>query len=123
MSRLSHVGFSLFLGLLAARASLADDQLNLIRTAKAATALVVLPGGKGFASSFCIDAAGYFVTNAHVVKDLTAGAKLSLVLNASETDEKVIQASVVRMDKEDDLAVLKAEGFAPVRIATGDAME
>ncbi len=111
MSRLSHVGLSFLLMFLAAGASLADDQLNLIRTAKAATALVVLPGGKGFASSFCIDAAGYFVTNAHVVKDLTAGAKLSLVLNASETDEKVIQASVVRMDKEDDLAVLKAEGF------------
>lgn len=101
------------LGLLAA-ASMAwaqDKPVNLIHSAKAATAYVLLPANKGSASAFCIDPAGYFVTNVHVVKDLLPGQKVSLVLNSGEDNESVIQAAPVQLDKEDDLALLRAEGF------------
>ncbi|HEX5273369.1 MAG TPA: serine protease, partial [Gemmataceae bacterium] len=88
----------------------AEDSKTVVQRGKRATALLVLPAGQGFGSAFCVDAAGFFVTNEHVVHDLPAGGKVSLVLHAGEDGEKVIQAVVVRADARPDLALLKAEG-------------
>jgi hypothetical protein len=93
-----------------AGSALAQNAAN-IRAAKAATAYVILPANKGSASAFCIDPAGFFVTNMHVVKDLLPGQKVSLVLNSGEDDETIIRAAPARLDKEDDLAILQAEVF------------
>ena len=88
----------------------ADDSKAIVQRGKRATALVVLPAGQGFGSSFCIDVAGFFVTNEHVVHSLPKEAKVSLVLQPGEADERVVQAIVVRADARSDLALLKAEG-------------
>jgi S1-C subfamily serine protease len=88
----------------------ADDSKAIVQRGKRATALVVLPAGQGFGSSFCIDAAGFFVTNEHVVHSLPKEAKVSLVLQPGEAGERVVQAVVVRADARSDLALLKAEG-------------
>lgn len=96
---------------LTAMAAAQDKPVSMVHTAKAATAYVLLPANKGSASAFCIDPAGYFVTNVHVVKDLLPGQKVSLVLNSGEDNESVIQAAAIQLDREDDLALLRAEGF------------
>ena len=83
----------------------ADFKAEQIRRGKRATALVVLPTGKGFGTAFCIDTAGVFVTSAHVVKTATAGT-VSLVLNSADADEKKVVAEVLRVDKKADLALL-----------------
>ena len=93
-----------------AASSRAADNKTILQRGKSATALVVLPESQGFGSAFCIDAAGFFVTNEHVVHGLPAGGKVSLVLHPGEDNEKVIQATVVRADAAADLALLKTEG-------------
>src|SRR4051812_43051562 len=103
------VGLCFFLSLLSVRIAPGQDAMKNVRAAKAATALVVLPEEKGFASAFCADPSGYFVTNYHVVKDLSPGQRLTLVLNAGEQNEKSVVASVVRTDEVDDLAIVKAQ--------------
>ena len=81
-----------------------------IRRGKQATALVVLGTGRGFASAFCIDPSGYFVTNHHVVDKKGGSKKIQLVLNSAEADEKKFEAEVVRLDKDSDLALLRVKG-------------
>lgn len=90
--------------------ALAEEGPGVVRRGKAATALVVTASGRGFGSAFCIDAAGFFVTNEHVVRGLPAGRALSLVLHPGDDDEKVVRATVVRSDVDADLALLKVEG-------------
>jgi serine protease Do len=96
--------------LLACTQADADDPKAIVQRGKRATALLVLPAGQGFGSAFCIDAAGFFVTNEHVVRGLPAGGKVALVLHPGEDGERVVRAVVVRADAEPDLALLKAEG-------------
>lgn len=107
MRRLS-VGCSLIVVLLWISALAAQD-LNpeTIRRGKQGTALVVLSTGRGFASAFCIDASGYFVTNQHVVAKNRGSNKVQLVLNAAGPDEKTVEAEVVRADETADLALLR----------------
>jgi serine protease Do len=92
------------MSMLAANATCQDLKPESIRRGKRATALVVLD--KSLGTAFCIDAAGYFVTNEHVVSKQPNG-KMELVLNATESDEITLQAEVIRLDKEKDLALLK----------------
>ena len=40
-----------------------DDAAQIVKAAKGATALALLPGDRGSGSAFCIDASGLFVTN------------------------------------------------------------
>jgi S1-C subfamily serine protease len=85
----------------------ADDAATIIKRAKASTSFVVLPNERGSATTFCVDSSGYFLTNAHVVESLQPGEKLSIVIDPGEDDEKIVQAAPVRVDKTDDLALLK----------------
>ena len=64
--------------------------------------------GTGTGSAFCIDPAGVFVTNAHVV----AGVQgvIHLVLNPGEKEQKVLTATVLRTDTDLDLALLQTAG-------------
>ena len=97
--------FSLFL-----TASLSDCPHNSWIN-RSATALVEIPlnaNQKVFGSAFCIDAAGLFVTNAHVA-DEAAGGKLTLIISPGETDQRIISAKVLKSVKEADLALLQAE--------------
>ena len=93
----------------------------VVERAKQATALVELPGEEGFGSAFCIATTGLFVTNQHVVEDVEVGEKVSLVINAGERNQKVLSATVLRVDDENDLALLQAEAATPlVALTPGD---
>ena len=87
-----------------------DFPKEVIGKGKAATALALLPDEGGSGSAFCIDKGGFFVTNDHVVRGLKADQKITLVLNSGEDDEKVLEASVVRKDPAQDLALLHVKG-------------
>ncbi len=84
---------------------------QLVDQSKRTTALVEIPLNareKVFGSAFCIDAAGLFVTNAHVA-DVATGHKLTLIVSPGETDQRVISAKVLKSIKEADLALLQAD--------------
>jgi S1-C subfamily serine protease len=97
----------------------AEDQAAIIQKAKQATALVDVQS-REFGSAFCVDPAGLFVTNAHVIKGAVAGGHVSLVLQPGESTQQVIQARIVRSDEKQDLALLSAEGgrdhFVPLEL-------
>jgi len=84
---------------------------EIVQKAKQATALVQVDDGDGIAegSAFCIDGIGLFLTNTHVVEPLEVGGKLTLILRSGEKDQKIITAHVVSLDKDADLAILKAD--------------
>jgi len=92
-------------------ACLADVSPETISAGKAATALVVLDSGAAYASAFCIDPAGVFVTNQHVVDE---GKSFSVVLSPGEKDQIVFKAHVIRTDSKSDLALLKADSVKPL---------
>jgi serine protease Do len=65
------------------------------------------PRGGGQGSGFVIDAAGFIVTNAHVVG---AAERVTVVL----ADGRSLAASVVGRDRPTDIALLKVEAGAPL---------
>lgn len=83
------------------------QDLAVIQKGKAAVALIEA-GPNKVASAFCIDPLGIFVTNHHVVEDLGIGASVKLIMQSSESDEWVLTAEVVSLNKTNDLAILKA---------------
>jgi S1-C subfamily serine protease len=81
-------------------------RVEIGKRAKAATAFVEVPG-RGSGTAFCVHPTGLFITNEHVVR----GAKddpVVLVLNPSLESQKIFKAKVVRVDKDTDLALLRA---------------
>jgi hypothetical protein len=85
---------------------------DIAKLGKAATVLVevknnLMPGnvmpGASQGSAFCIHPAGYFLTNAHVVQDNSVA---SLILHPARKNQRVLQAQVVRVDPDLDLALL-----------------
>ncbi|MCA9127328.1 MAG: trypsin-like peptidase domain-containing protein [Planctomycetales bacterium] len=83
---------------------------DVIDAAKSATALVVRDR-RFQASAFCIEPSGWFVTNHHVLgDDATVGKTVSLVVDAGEPNQRVLDASVVRIDSDLDLALLWVTG-------------
>ncbi len=66
-------------------------------------------GQSTFATAFCIDQDGLFVTNFHVVDNLQPGEPIKLILNANEQNEFALQAKVVHVDQKNDLALLKVQ--------------
>lgn len=78
-----------------------------IARAKRATALVVLPSGRGFGSAFCVDDRGFFATNAHVIQGVRKGEPITLVLHSGEEQQQVLKAKVVRSIGKSDLALLE----------------
>lgn len=85
-----------------------------IQRAKAATAVVLQSSGKEpvLGTAFCIDAQGYFVTNAHVVKD-SDGDVVTLVLHPGLENQLKLEATIVKRDAKSDLALLKVEHQEP----------
>lgn len=100
----------------------ADERVEVIQRGKRATALVDV-ASREYGSAFCVDPAGFFVTNAHVVKRAAGGGgKVSLVLEPGETTQRVVDARIVRSDEAADLALLqvaKPNGLAALDL--GDA--
>jgi len=81
---------------------------EIVAHGKRATALVEINGGHAYGTAFCIDAVeGYFVTNAHVANALGNKKIVSLILHSGETNQKKVQAVIVRADADLDLALLR----------------
>lgn len=92
----------------------------LVEKTKRATALVEirgLGGERAYGSAFCIDTAGTFITNAHVVDAASnpklVGSHILLILQPGEKDQKVFETTVRRSDKDLDLAVIEVHGLDP----------
>jgi S1-C subfamily serine protease len=103
-----------------ASAAWAADPHDVVRRGKDATVLLrgmEAGAGKVHGTAFCIDPAGYFVTNHHVTRLDASDGRLTLVLHAGEDDELALPATVVREDRDADLAVLKVSGTAPALTA------
>lgn len=88
----------------------ADIPPEVVERGKKATALVVMQGGQGFGSAFCIDPTGLFVTNHHVIEN---SPNPVLVLSPGEKEQEFVKARVVRQDPVADLALLKVDGHGP----------
>jgi S1-C subfamily serine protease len=83
---------------------------SMVQRGKRATARLEISeaGRPAYASAFCIDPSGIFVTSAHAVTRLTS-RNIKLVLYPSEADQKVVDATVVRTEPASDLALLRLE--------------
>ena len=80
---------------------------DVVRRCKAATALVELRS-MGSGSAVCVSRDGFFVTNHHVVAGAGLGQDVRLVLDPGQKTQRVLEARVVKMDEDNDLALLKA---------------
>ncbi len=103
--------------------SFAQSSAEMLRQAKAATALVL--NGDASGTAFCIAKTGIFVTNAHVVQiDGTVSQTVSLVVNPTEANQKRFEATVAGVDPVQDLAFLKVQDAGEfVRLQLGDDSE
>lgn len=95
-----------------ARPAIAEKLTNpeIAAMGKAATAYIEMPG-RGSGSAFCVHPAGLFVTNEHVIRRAEKDA-ITLVLDPGLKSQRVLKATVIRVDKARDLALLRAEGAA-----------
>ncbi len=112
--------------LLLARPTQAQSQAktDVVDRGRRATALVEVTGtrGEGSGSAFCIDKAGLFITNAHVVE---AAAQVRLVVDIGLKTQRGLRAKVLRSDDEFDLALLKVDadlGLTPLELGKGDTL-
>lgn len=98
---------------LLATAATARPPEDLIERVTEATAFVKrTPAGEG--TAFCIDPAGLFVTNLHVVDGVDLLATLPLVLDSGTPRERTVLARVLSSSREWDLALLTVDGEAPL---------
>src|SRR6266850_8060622 len=84
------------------------SRTEVVKIGKPATVLVEVQKGTG--SGFCIHPSGYFITNEHVVRSVTESGKITLVLDSSLKTQLTVEARIVRIDKELDVALLKVDG-------------
>src|SRR5580698_7431822 len=94
----------------------ADVNKAVIDAGKKATALVEIYDGndlKGWASAFCIDRSGVFVTNHHVAMTGSKNNKLTLVIDSGLRTQRSLTATVLRADPDTDLAILRADHVGP----------
>lgn len=82
------------------------SKAELVTKVKAASVYIETPKGSG--SGFCIDAAGIFLTNHHVVSGLSPEAVLTVVVDSNLPTQKQLKAKVIRADEKADLAMLAA---------------
>ena len=102
----------------------ADVAAGVVPRGKAATAFVELPGDQGSATAFCVSASGLFVTNEHVVHGL-GGGTIKLVLRPGRSDQRVVQARILRVDTDADLALLQAPppgSYTALSLGDSDAL-
>jgi hypothetical protein len=91
---------------------------------KAATALVEL-GSMGSGSAVCVSVDGFFVTNYHVVASAGLGQTVRLVVRPGQNAQRVLSARVIKLDEENDLALLKVDAsaeLAAVPLGTDDEL-
>lgn len=89
------------------QASTPDITPELVARCKQATAFVIV-GEDDSGTAFHIGK-GLFITNSHVVEDATSEDKIRLVLNAGESDQKILMGTLLRADDKLDLALLKVD--------------
>lgn len=102
----------------------ADNKSDIIARCKKATALVDL-GSLGSGSAFCVDTTGVFLTNNHVIDSRGIGGTVTLVLNPSEKNERLLVARVASVSEEHDLAVLlvpDAKDLTALPLETAEAI-
>jgi hypothetical protein len=78
---------------------------DVVTKCKKATAIVITNEGSG--TAFCVDANGYFITNAHVLENVND--ILNLIIMPGTKEEFSLPATVLRVDEDTDLAVLKTD--------------
>ena len=96
------------LSLLTAVHALPQIPAAIIVRGKLATAYAIAQPAKGSGTAFHIGH-GLFVTNSHVVDPARADPPVTLVLNPGEENVRELPATVVRKDKEHDLALLRVK--------------
>src|ERR1700677_4193001 len=102
---------ALIAAILVSNATAGEDKLSKVeigKLGKAATAFVEAPN-KGTGTAFCVHPSGLFITNEHVIRGAEK-AEITLVLDSGLENQRILRARVVRVDKEHDLALLRAEG-------------
>lgn len=121
MQKLLSLGW--IISILAVPSWAADLSTELINQGKGATALVVVKQGMG--SGFCINSHGLFLTNKHVVSDIGIGGDVTLIINPSQKDQAKLQAKVLAIDDELDLALLAApvdKQYVALSLAADDVL-
>jgi uncharacterized protein (TIGR03067 family) len=120
---LDWTGAVVLAGLCSAHATAQEPtKAEVAKLAKAATAFVEVNGTFKQGSAFCVQDSGFFLTNQHVVG---ASSQVKLVLNPGLKDNKVVQARVVRTDKNLDLALLKVDDkmtFSALPLGSSDGL-
>ncbi|MBS0201315.1 MAG: trypsin-like peptidase domain-containing protein [Planctomycetes bacterium] len=84
------------------------SRVEIGKQAKSATAFVEVPG-RGSGTGFCVHPSGWFVTNEHVIREAEE-SDITVVLEPSQANQRILKAAVVRVDNEVDLALLRVEG-------------
>ncbi len=108
-------------------ASAADEPPDLpsseiVKRGRDATAFVEAGPGRS-ASAFCVHPSGLFITNNHVIQGHASNIKL--VVNSGTLEQKVLDAKLIRRDREADLALLsveKADGLAALPLGVADKL-
>ena len=93
----------------------------VVAKVKQATAFVEKKNGMGSGSAFCISKDGYFVTCAHVVHPLVLGDKIDLTVNPGTPEQETHVASIERLARDKDVAVLKVEAGDFAFLGVGDS--
>ena len=101
---LLRLGFLLWLG---GQSAQAETPPEVVERGKRATALLLSDSPQGYATAFCVDRRGYFVTNAHAMPQV--GTTVRLVLQPGEKEQRFCQARILAQDRSSDLALLMAE--------------
>lgn len=98
---------------------------DLIPKIKAATAFLSVPGTGSSGTAFCISDKGHFATCAHVLGNLTPDKTVNLTVHSGLPNAKNTKATILKIDRSLDLAILKAEpGLAkPLEIGTGKLLK
>ena len=96
--------------LFASRSALADQltKAEIVKRGKAATAFVEV-ANRGCATAFCIHPSGLFITNEHVVRRAEKST-ITVTLDSSLKTQEVLNAKLLRVDRDLDLALLQVEG-------------
>jgi S1-C subfamily serine protease len=97
---------------------------ELAKRGKPASALVLVEPGRTSGTAFVVHPDGLLVTSAHVVAAGTGSpnGRIRVALRPGQADQKVLDARVVRLDAELDVAVLKVDGEKGLpALALGDS--
>ena len=89
-------------------------KVEIAKMGKAATAYVEVPN-RGSGTAFCVHPSGLFITNEHVIRTAEK-AEITLVLDPTLNSQRILCAKVLRIDKENDLALLRVQGTGQLQL-------